>query len=94
MSELRKRKTAPTKEKKKQFQANGSAKISSSRTTSSAKEAVCWYSVGNIFLGTIIALIVGVKYALYVRELHENNMWFSNIGVRFKFDDTFFFIFL
>jgi len=79
MSELRKRKAAPTKDKTKQFQANGSSKISSSRITPSPKETVCAYNVANIFLGTIIALIVGVKYALYVRELHENNLWFSNI---------------
>lgn len=79
MSELRKRKAAPTKDKTKQFQANGSSKINSSRITPSPKETVCWYNVANIFLGTIIAVIVGVKYALYVRELHENNLWFSNI---------------
>lgn len=94
MSELRKRKAAPTKDKTKQFQANGSSKINSSRITPSPKETVCWYNVANIFLGTIIAVIVGVKYALYVRELHENNLWFSNIRVRVKLDDTcFFFLF-
>lgn len=91
MSELRKRKATPTKDKTKQFQANGSAKIRSSRITPSPKETVCWYNVANIFLGTIIAVIVGVKYALYVRELHENNLWFSNIRVRVKLDDTCFF---
>ena len=40
-----------------------------------------WTSCGNFLLGSIIALIVGTKYALYVRELHENDMWFSDIGV-------------
>ena len=94
MSELRKRKAAPTKDKTKQFQANGSSKINSSRITPSPKETVCWYNVANIFLGTIIAVIVGVKYALYVRELHENNLWFSNIRVRVKLDDTCFFFFV
>ena len=42
---------------------------------------VSFLSLANLFLGATIAVVVGVKYAFYIRELHENDMWFSNIGV-------------
>lgn len=38
-------------------------------------------SVANLILGASIAFAVGVRYAFYIHELHENDMWFSNIGV-------------
>ncbi|XP_068755171.1 protein C-mannosyl-transferase DPY19L3-like isoform X2 [Montipora capricornis] len=77
MSELRRRKGSPTKDKKNSsHHTNGNSKS----THSTSKLSTCWYRVASIVFGTVIAVIVGVKYALYVRELHENNLWFSNIG--------------
>lgn len=35
----------------------------------------------NILVGAVLALFVGVAYSLYARQIHENDMWFSNIGV-------------
>lgn len=35
----------------------------------------------EVVFGLVIAIAVGYKYALYIKELHENDMWFSNIGV-------------
>ncbi|KAJ7337819.1 hypothetical protein OS493_007977 [Desmophyllum pertusum] len=79
MSELRRRRAGPGKEKNRH--ANGRTKADQQQTES-RKEGVSyiWFSYANLLVGATIALIVGVKYALYVRELHENDMWFSNIG--------------
>ena len=84
MSELRKRKGVPLRDRNR----NSSHANSGSKSVRVAAKLVpdenggpSWTSCGNFLLGSIIALIVGTKYALYVRELHENDMWFSNIGV-------------
>ena len=83
MSELRKRKGIPLKDRNRNSSyANGGSK--SVRAAAKAPDengGPSWTSCGNFLLGSVIALIVGTKYALYVRELHENDMWFSNIGV-------------
>lgn len=36
----------------------------------------------SIVVGSFTALFVGVQYAGYMKQLHENDMWFSNIEVR------------
>lgn len=83
MSELRRRKATPGKDRNRHSShANGRSKGQQTATELHGKEGVCWYSYGNFLLGAVVALIVGAKYALYVREIHENDMWFSNIGVR------------
>lgn len=33
----------------------------------------------NLVIGVIVALLIGFMYARYIRDLHENDMWFSNI---------------
>ena len=35
----------------------------------------------NLVIGVIVALLIGFMYARYIRDLHENDMWFSNIKV-------------
>lgn len=83
MSELRRRKGGPAKDRNRNSShANGSSKSGRSPTGLPEDKRLFWFGYCNFLLGAIIALIVGVKYALYVRELHENDMWFSNIGVR------------
>ena len=77
MSELRRRRGGQGKEKHRH--ANGSTK--GQQTELRTEGGVIWFSLANFLVGATIALLVGVKYALYVRELHENDMWFSNIGV-------------
>lgn len=83
MSELRRRKGGPAKDRNRNSShANGSSKSGRSAEELLAQERRrYWWSHGSFLLGAVVALIVGVKYALYVRELHENDMWFSNIGV-------------
>lgn len=84
MSELRKRKGVPLKDRNRNSShANGGSKSvrAAAKLLPDENGGPSWTSCGNFLLGSIIALIVGTKYALYVRELHENDMWFSNIGV-------------
>jgi len=83
MSELRKRKSVPLKDRNRNSShANGGSKsVRAAAKVPDENGGPSWTSCGNFLLGSIIALIVGTKYALYVRELHENDMWFSNIGV-------------
>ena len=84
MSELRKRKGVPLKDRNRNSShANGGSKSvrAAAKLVPDENGGPSWTSCGNFLLGSIIALIVGTKYALYVRELHENDMWFSNIGV-------------
>lgn len=47
------------------------------------KEEVKWSlaNIVNILVGSTLAVVVGVAYASYARQIHENDMWFSNIGV-------------
>lgn len=82
MSELRRRKGGPAKDRNRNSShANGSSKSGhSTKELLGQERRRYWWSHGSFLLGTAVALIVGVKYALYVRELHENDMWFSNIG--------------
>lgn len=83
MSELRRRKGGQAKDRNRNSShANGSSKSGRSAEELLGQErGRYWWSHGSFLLGAVVALIVGVKYALYVRELHENDMWFSNIGV-------------
>ena len=84
MSELRKRKGVPLKDRNRNSShANGGSKSVrvAAKLVPDENGGPSWTSYGNFLLGSVIALIVGTKYALYVRELHENDMWFSNIRV-------------
>ena len=38
----------------------------------------------NVLLGTCFALYIGYRYAGYMKQLHENDMWFSNIQASFS----------
>ncbi|EDO42027.1 predicted protein [Nematostella vectensis] len=76
MSELRRRKlksSSHLKEKPKNGVGNSSIPVGvESRTP--------WLQLVTVLVGFSVACYVGYKYALYVKELHENDMWFSNIG--------------
>lgn len=45
---------------------------------SSEKYNSVWFYF-NILLGTCFALYIGYRYSGYMKQLHENDMWFSNI---------------
>lgn len=77
MSEVRRRKVGAqngvNEEQKKSGNDNSSKSIEGNHS---------WLLlVVEVAIALSIALSVGYKYALYVKELHENDMWFSNIGV-------------
>ena len=41
------------------------------------------YLISQILLGAYLMFVVSTKYAAYLKNLHENNLWFSNLKVRF-----------
>ena len=82
MSELRRRKAGSGKDKNRPSGSHANERAREGQQKCERKlDQVSWFTYANFIIGVTIALIVGVKYALYVRELHENDMWFSNIGV-------------
>ena len=76
MSELRRRKIGA--QNRNPSDKNPNAKKSD---TFSNQRQESWPLVVELVFALVIAVTVGYKYALYVKELHENDMWFSNIGV-------------
>lgn len=80
MSDLRRRKrslTPATEEENKSQEKSGDVLAVGNTSRSSSTAALNFL---NILFGVVVAIIVGVKYALYARQIHENDMWFSNIG--------------
>lgn len=76
MSEIRRRKVGAQNGVKEKSQK--SEVVDSSKSTD---QHFSWVLVGEVVIALSIAFLVGYKYALYAKELHENDMWFSNIGV-------------
>ena len=79
MTELRRRKLG----KDKRHQNKNHPHQLHLKQVAEERDRVFWKVLSwvNVFLGIAIALYVGFKYAKYVRDLHENDMWFSNIKV-------------
>ena len=69
-----KHKTKSTKLKKVTFD-NSDAENEAENTWSKASEII------GVLVGIGISLYLGYKYAWYSKQLHENDMWFSNIKV-------------
>lgn len=80
MSELRRRRVGS--------QQNGTnTKANDKNVTSTLPQSNGGWSllvIIEVVFALLVALAVGYKYALYAKELHENDMWFSNIGVGLK----------
>ena len=81
MSELRRRKAGPRKDKNRPSAPHANDSSKGQLKSERKPEQGVWYTCVNYIFGATVAVIVGLRYALYVRELHENDMWFSNIGV-------------
>ena len=81
MSELRRRKAGPRKDKNRPSASHANDSSKGQLKSKRKPKQGAWYTCVNYIFGATVAVIVGLKYALYVRELHENDMWFSNIGV-------------
>lgn len=79
MSDLRRRKVGSQNGVKEK--ARNSKELISDTSTSPSEDSWTWLLVVEVVVALAIAVIVGYKYALYAKELHENDMWFSNIGV-------------
>jgi hypothetical protein len=84
MSEIRRRKQrGKTDEAQLKTQdASGACNGDRAQGESSQKYSSIWIYF-NIFLGTFLALYIGYRYAGYMKQLHENDMWFSNIQASF-----------
>lgn len=79
MTDVRRRKGG--RHKSSASQRNGFTKGASAQ-----KEVftILGYSVQQFALnvcGILLCLYIGFKHAWYMRQIHENNMWFSNIKV-------------
>lgn len=82
MSEIRRRKIgAQNNNHKKENDKSDSTKIN---TVECGEGNYNLLAVFEVVFGLLIAVIVGYRYALYIKELHENDMWFSNIGVSIR----------
>lgn len=84
MSEIRRRKqrgkTDEAKFKTKDAKADDASV--GLQVDSSEKCNPVWFYF-NVLLGTCFALYIGYRYAGYMKQLHENDMWFSNIQASF-----------
>ena len=84
MSEIRRRKQRGKADEAK-------LKTQDAKTTSngvrlqgeSSEKFSSFWCYFNVFLGTCLALYIGYRYAGYMKQLHENDMWFSNIQASF-----------
>ena len=83
MSEIRRRKqrgkNTEAKFKTKDDDVNDNVRL---QPETSEKCNPLWFYF-NVLLGTSFALYIGYRYAGYMKQLHENDMWFSNIQASF-----------
>ena len=83
MSEIRRRKqrgkTTEAKFKTKDADVNDGVRL---EPETSKKCNPLWFYF-NVLLGACCALYIGYRYAGYMKQLHENDMWFSNIQASF-----------
>ena len=79
MTELRRRKLG----KEKHHQGKNHPHTLHLKQVAEDRDRILWkvISWANFFIGVAIAFYIGYKYAKYIRGLHENDMWFSNIKV-------------
>ena len=82
MSELRRRKKSAKADKVDPKEKDKVAEVDPVEQSNEKKGHAIWLHF-NIVLGTCIALFVGIRYAGYMKQLHENDLWFSNIEVGF-----------
>jgi hypothetical protein len=78
MSEIRRRKQRGKMDEAKFKTKDGKASNGVRQDESSEKYNSVWFYF-NILLGTCFALYIGYRYSGYMKQLHENDMWFSNI---------------
>jgi len=76
MSDLRKRR-GKAKPEPAQKRVGVTLRAKGEVTDPKTENALKWI---NIFLGVGVAVYLGSYYASYAKLLHENDMWFSNIG--------------
>lgn len=43
-----------------------------------------WISVLHFMFGTCLMVMITFKYSVYIKTLHENNLWFSKLKVSLK----------
>ena len=80
MSEIRRRKFRGKTEGGK-LNENDQSKNGVYLTSDSCTRYTSVWFYFNILIGTCCAVYIGYRYAGYMKQLHENDMWFSNIQV-------------
>ncbi|XP_065057638.1 protein C-mannosyl-transferase DPY19L3-like [Rhopilema esculentum] len=77
MTELRRRKLG----KEKHTQSKNHPHTLHLKQVAEDRDRILWTGLSwvNLVVGILIAFYIGYKYAKYVGDLHENDMWFSNI---------------
>ena len=78
MSEIRRRKQKGKPEVTK-LKTNDTTVNGVRLQNDNSEKSTCVWFYFNIFFGTCFALYIGYRYAGYMKQLHENDMWFSNI---------------
>lgn len=79
MTEVRRRKGG--RHKTSTTQRNGFTKGGSSQREVFTILGFTVQQFGLNACGVLLCLYIGFKHAWYMRQIHENNMWFSNIKV-------------
>ena len=80
MTELRRRKLG----KDKHVQSKNHPHTLHLKEVAENRDRILWNVLSwlNLIFGIVLAFYIGFKYAKYTRDLHENDMWFSNIKVK------------
>lgn len=82
MTELRRRKLG----KDKHVQSKNHPHTLHLKEVAENRDRILWSVLSwlNLIFGIVLAFYIGFKYAKYTRDLHENDMWFSNIKVKWN----------
>ena len=80
MTELRRRKLG----KDKHVQSKNHPHTLHLKEVAENRDRILWNVLSwlNLIFGIVLAFYIGFRYAKYTRDLHENDMWFSNIKVK------------
>jgi len=82
MQELRKRKQKRNKQKKKELiDTRESIECVNVVNEAAVKVNGTFWTFFYILFGLAVAGFLGYKYAAFIKLMHENDMWFSEISV-------------
>ena len=97
MQEIRKRKQRGNKPKETvpiDAKRDGSSADVHVETETAVKTNGGFLIIVYILFGLAVASVLGYKYATFIKLMHENDMWFSEISVSLRFCTDFQVVFL